>query len=320
MVRSSYFMSKKFSNKQEFIQKAQKKHGNKYDYSKVCYVRSSSKVEIICHLHGIFSQTPASHISGCGCPNCGRIKIAQANRSSMIKFVETARRIHNNKYTYNDLYCSSKTKLIIVCPVHGEFLQMPDRHLVGDGCPSCAVEALSKRFRFTQEQFIQKAQQIHSNKYTYEKFVYVNAKTSGLITCPLHGDFLQKPREHLYKKAGCPKCKQEHLKGRYTEQFFEVHPQERNKMGWFYIVQLADKEGTPFVKIGITHQTLHYRLTQYGKYILLYKDQMPLYEAFTKEQTLLKMYDEYKYVPDNTFGGHTECFTIDVLSFWGEQK
>ena len=48
-----------------------KRHNNKYDYSKVEYVNSSTKVCIICPEHGEFWQTPHKHLSGQGCPKCG---------------------------------------------------------------------------------------------------------------------------------------------------------------------------------------------------------------------------------------------------------
>jgi G:T-mismatch repair DNA endonuclease (very short patch repair protein) len=58
------------SNTKEFINRALEKHGNLYDYSKVEYVYSAEKVEIICSKHGIFKQRPAMHVRGAGCPKC----------------------------------------------------------------------------------------------------------------------------------------------------------------------------------------------------------------------------------------------------------
>lgn len=55
---------------EEFIYKAILKHGNKYDYSDVVYLKSSEKVKIKCFEHGIFEQTPSNHLDGQGCPLC----------------------------------------------------------------------------------------------------------------------------------------------------------------------------------------------------------------------------------------------------------
>ena len=59
----------------EFIEKARKVHGNKYDYSKVKYINNQANVCIICPEHGEFWQAPGSHLSGKGCPHCLSSKI-----------------------------------------------------------------------------------------------------------------------------------------------------------------------------------------------------------------------------------------------------
>jgi hypothetical protein len=59
---------------EQFIEKAVAKHNNKYDYSKVKYVNTRTKVKIICPKHGIFEQTPRNHLSGNGCPSCNYSK------------------------------------------------------------------------------------------------------------------------------------------------------------------------------------------------------------------------------------------------------
>ena len=58
-------------------------HGDFYDYSKVIYINSCTKVIIICPVHGEFEQTPNSHLSGQGCPECG-IKSQTKSQSEVI--------------------------------------------------------------------------------------------------------------------------------------------------------------------------------------------------------------------------------------------
>lgn len=56
----------------EFVRRAREVHGDVYDYSKVVYVRSDVKVEIVCPIHGPFWQKPHNHIMfGQRCPVCG---------------------------------------------------------------------------------------------------------------------------------------------------------------------------------------------------------------------------------------------------------
>lgn len=59
---------------QKFKNKANKVHNKKYDYSKIVYKNSQTKVDIICNIHGVFKQTPNSHLMGNGCPYCNNIQ------------------------------------------------------------------------------------------------------------------------------------------------------------------------------------------------------------------------------------------------------
>lgn len=55
------------------------------------------------------------------------------------EFIEKAILVHGNEYDYSRTeYVVSRKKVIIICPEHGEFLQLPTSHLQGNGCPKCA--------------------------------------------------------------------------------------------------------------------------------------------------------------------------------------
>ena len=56
--------------KEDFIERAKRVHGEKYNYELVDYVNSQTKVKIICPIHGLFEQIPNNHLKGCGCPKC----------------------------------------------------------------------------------------------------------------------------------------------------------------------------------------------------------------------------------------------------------
>ena len=126
------------SNKEEFINKAMAFHGNLYDYSKVVYKNSSTNVKIKCKKHGFFEQSPNKHLSH-GCKKCGHeLGISKITHSGN-QFVEKARNVHGNLYDYSRVkYVRSRSRVIIICPKHGEFLQTPDMHISGNGCPYCA--------------------------------------------------------------------------------------------------------------------------------------------------------------------------------------
>lgn len=194
---------------EKFIKRSREIHGKKYDYSKVEYVNSHTKVCIMCPEHGEFWQTPIEHLNGVGC-----IKCAGTYRSNTEEFIEKARKIHGDKFDYSKVeYINNKTPVCIICPIHGEFWQRPDAHLHGNGCEKCSYEFSLRSPHKTKDSFIEDAIQIHGNKFDYSKVDYKNNKTPICIICHEtdefgneHGEFWQRPDNHLHGQS-CPKCK-----------------------------------------------------------------------------------------------------------------
>ena len=121
-----------------FINKAKQIHGSRYDYSLVDYKKSNIKVKIICSKHGIFEQIPNNHIMGMKCIKCANEENGKNKRLTKEKFIEKAVKVHGSKYDYSLVeYLNCGTKVKILCPVHGPFLQIPGAHLNRRGCPSC---------------------------------------------------------------------------------------------------------------------------------------------------------------------------------------
>ncbi len=120
-----------------FIAKAVNIHGDKYDYSKVCYVNTETPITITCFFHGEFFQTPHQHLQGQGCSECGKAKTASSHLLSHGQFLEKAKKIHGSKYLYLVEYVNQHQHIKILCNTHGEFCQKPKEHLRGNGCPVC---------------------------------------------------------------------------------------------------------------------------------------------------------------------------------------
>ena len=180
-----------------FIEKANKVHNNKYDYSLVQYINTRTKVKIICTKHGAFEQIPSHHLNKHGCAECSHDK----KKIDISFFIEKSNHVHRNKYDYSlSIYKNNYTKIILICHLHGQFRQAPNSHMLGQGCPLCSPngkKGISK--------FIQQANAMHNNKYDYSKFVYINSFTKGIIICPAHGQFQQRAGSHVGGQ-GCPKC------------------------------------------------------------------------------------------------------------------
>lgn len=88
------------------------------------------------------------------------------------KFIERANLAHNFKYDYSkSVYKSYKDDVIIICPVHGEFIQNARTHMRGNGCMKCGQESRIKKATLTTEIFISRAIEIHDDRYDYSFLV-----------------------------------------------------------------------------------------------------------------------------------------------------
>ena len=209
----------------EILLRFKKVHGDKYNYSKVHYINSNTKVEIICPEHGSFFVTPADHIRNKSqCPNCKKTK-----KLIIEEVIKRFRSVHGNKYNYDKVkYINTKTKVEIICPVHGSFFQRPNNHLFGNKCPNC-----KKTKKLTKEEVLQKFRFRHKDKYNYDKIIYKNVITKVEIICPIHGSFFQKPENHI-SGSGCPKCGNELTKSKNKNTVSEFIKRARDKHGSKY--------------------------------------------------------------------------------------
>ncbi len=211
----------KKSTTEEFIENAKKIHGDKYDYSKVKYDLAKKPVIIVCPIHGEFKQTPIMHLRGAGCKKC-----SGNSRSSTDEFIDAAKKVHGNKYDYSQVnYINNKTKVKIICPIHGEFEQKPNTHLNGSGCYSCGKLQAGEKIKSDSESFIEMARKIHGDKYDYSKVEYKTAKSPVKIICPIHGEFEQIASYHLSGNQ-CKKCGSRNLPyttDEYIQAAKEIH-------------------------------------------------------------------------------------------------
>lgn len=118
-------------NQEYFIHKAKKIWKDEFDYSLVEYKNCKEKVKIIFNkTKEIFEQSPERHLLSKP-ENLFKI-------NSTKKFIIESNIIHDNKFSYDKTnYINTKTKVIITCPIHGDFNQIPNSHLNGNGCSLC---------------------------------------------------------------------------------------------------------------------------------------------------------------------------------------
>jgi len=200
-IKQCKSFEEKSSDTCSFIKRAGEVHGDKYDYSNVHYVNNTTPVKLVCPEHGTFLQRPGDHLSGCGCRKCADEKF----KTSQADFIALCEKTWGTKYRYDKvIYKGSNKKITITCPIHGDF-EVIASSFVGNGhnrgCRYCAIE----EHRLTTNEFIQKAKEIHGEKYDYSKVNYINSDTKVEIICPKHGSFWQFPTNHL-KGTNCPQC------------------------------------------------------------------------------------------------------------------
>ena len=284
----------------QFINEAVMVHGNAYGYSDVIYHNTHTNVDILCPTHGIFKQTPTSHLRGHGCKRCSQDDRTYTSSS----FAKQASLIHNNYYSYdNVVYGGIMDTVKITCPIHGDFDQIGNVHMRGGGCKTCVVDNLRK----TTANFIVEASKKHQQHYTYNKINYINNYTKVTITCPKHGNFNQIPSTHLHG-AGCSQCA---WLGRYDYNRLTTDPDLVNLNGTCYFIKFSNINET-FYKIGITTNLAKRFGNTSSGYIIekLAHVDTSLLQAFILEQNVLHVHALTKYTPLQKFGGHTECLTL----------
>jgi very-short-patch-repair endonuclease len=191
---------------EDFIERAVSVHGDRYCYDDVVYTNNSTKVKIICPIHGVFEQSPNKHMNGQGCRICGFDKTSSIKRKSSDEFISQSKHIHGNRYCYDKvIYKNRNTKVIIICDVHGEFEQRAANHLNGWGCNQCGYDKSKEKQTLNHKDVIDEAINIHGDRYDYSLSLYTAKKDKIKIICSEHGVFEQRPDNHLYGQ-GCPKC------------------------------------------------------------------------------------------------------------------
>ena len=151
-----------------------------------------------------------------------------SKRVTLEKFIERSNIIHNNKYTYEyTIYEKSSKKVIITCPIHGNFTQTAGSHLK-HGCRKCSNDKVGKRNKKSPELWIEDFNKKHNFKYRYPEKIE-NAKNKIKIICPIHGLFEQSAYAHM-NGYGCQSCKADKLREMYSrtdeqwrERFKIVH-------------------------------------------------------------------------------------------------
>lgn len=208
-------INKRTYTKDEIVNMAKIVHGNKYDYSLITdenYKTMKTKVPIICPEHGLFYQTMFSHVyRKNGCLLCGYKSMGEKSKIKITtkEFIQKANIIHKNFYNYSLVDIKYTTDdAIIICPIHGQFLQNVKTHLSGHGCYKCGRTKTTEKLSQTGIKIKQKFVSCHSDLYDYDMILdeeYYSNNSKVPIICKKHGLFYQTVGSHV-NGHGCPHC------------------------------------------------------------------------------------------------------------------
>lgn len=307
---------KRTFSKEYFISLANKKHNSQYDYSMVDYKHSQKKIKIRCLTHGVFEQSPNSHLQGAGCYKCNHKKASIDRMLSINVFKDRAVEVHGDTYDYSESNYVGMTKnLKIKCKDHGYFLQIPSVHLQGKGCPKCGVN----RMTLSQEDFINRSREKHGSTYDYSLVKYKTSNRKVKIICSIHGVFNQLASSHM-NGQGCAKCAREKngwSRSRHTKAA------ERNNHSMIYLIECFN-DHERFYKVGITTHQINRRFN--GKDCMPYAFNVlstlstGAYDDWNNEKIIHRNLKSFRYSPMISFKGEGECFyklTEEVREFFG---
>lgn len=161
------------------------------------------------------------------------------------------------------------------------------------------------------EYFVNKAREIHGDRYDYSKVAYNGYDNKIIIICKEHGEFLQTPHNHL-NGNNCTMC------GKLASSNHRITHSKGLDKAIVYCLQLEEEDGNTFYKIGFTKHSIQYRYGHfyqskipYDNVQILWEKTLPTEEAIKLENDYHKLLSDYHYIPKKPFAGsRTECFKI----------
>lgn len=297
----------------EFIDSCTVTHDGFYSYEKTVYKSAKEKLVVTCPLHGDFSVVAYKHKSGVTCRKCADTLKA----TSLTDFIIKCNTAHKNKFDYSKVVLDKgvRSKIKVICPVHGEFTIQARSHSGGSGCKKCTYAEIrrtgkykvrSKRIngtkkKLTNDAFIKRCQDRHGNTYDYSLVEYKGYHSKVKIICKEHGVFEQRAGAH-YDGHICPTCSS---KGRSLHSTSNIN---------IYLMCSDD-----MFKVGITAKSVEERaevinMTSPQKFSKVFSKLILGSVAVRVERSMLRWLRTVHKQPIDKFDGYRECFYMNSLS------
>lgn len=194
---------KRKERENDFKKKASIIHNGKYRYDKVHFVNKTTKVDIICPIHGLFSQTPKNHLQGQGCPECGKINSSNHNKNNYdifrSKLVNKFKEQFETPYLEEE-YENKNSNITLICKQCGQAYNLKASYIISDrfnGCTACKY-----KYRFIDLAMYNKTD---NEILPFEG--YKDSRTDVVtIVCPEHGEYTVRIKTLLEGRGECKKC------------------------------------------------------------------------------------------------------------------
>lgn len=293
-----------------YIKQAKAVHGERFIYDAVSYKNNTTKIDIECREHGIFSQRPTAHLKGQGCPTCARLIVSK--KKTKAEFIADAEAVHGKgRYDYSKaVYKGNKVKVEIICNQCNEsFYPKPNNHItLKSGCPKCVF----KNTWLTQDEFVRRCIETHGHgAYDYSKAIYTRGCDRVLIGCNTCGQWFEQQAGPHTRGTGCPQCSTD-TKGYSRSSFSGACERNNGGNGVLYVIKCFSGSES-FYKVGITSTSTGIRFTTSNmpyKYGVLYEVVGSGSYIFDLETSLHRTLRNKQYNPKIDFGGSVrECFT-----------
>lgn len=224
----------------KFLASARDMHGERFQYDRTSWSNADEHVRIQCSAHGWFKQIARNHIrvNGEKFGGCWECREQDAWQS----FIAMAHRIHGQQFTYyRKSWRGTKSKMLIGCPRHGQFEQIPRDHLRMAGCRHCSAIKRGNDISLDEAELIKRFRQVHGDRYGYDQLNYTVARGKVDISCGEHGNFSQLVWSHQ-RGDECPRCSGRHRWS--TREFIEnsrrIHGKKFTYRRTKYIGSLSD--------------------------------------------------------------------------------
>ena len=191
------------------LREANIKFNGKFTYDMLNATKVTDKINITCPIHGQFVQELRTHLKSIhGCSKCGNSHVSKVRRKTQEAYIKEATYLHNNKYDYSLVkYNGDGSRIIIICPIHGQFSQQAGSHVGKSkcGCKKCAVAIESQKQKLKANEVLARINvpaHIHVDITSYN-----TTKTKMTCICDYHGPFFQLPEIIFSGRGGvCPVC------------------------------------------------------------------------------------------------------------------